>query len=251
MAKQAKLFQHDTAEYDKELLDLQLEADASAVQAGRKSKKVTLTGRPAMSNPKYQNIVREPFVSEGLVLEVMGSMGLHLCLGIRKDAYDSFESYVFMIDRDILEWLTSDSSVIDKVPIAKEMNRILTELHDARRDRSALAAVIDVTLPTSKAVLERHVAEIEHEADNTGLSHVLRLSQKGTYPKLKKCDDNFEGLDLQKRHRDLLKVSSTIMLQSLSQAAPHAAAAASQLISVAGCAPRCCCLTAYRTDGSY
>jgi len=205
MTTQSELYAKDTTAFEESVARRQQEADAKAKDEGRKRIKISQTaGKPAMSDPIYANIVRKPFISKGLVLDVVGSMGLHLCLGIRKDAYDMFEVVVMSIDAEILQWLMADDSDCDRLKLARKTDAALTELHDSRRDRNALALVLDVTLPGTLAALESNIADLEEEATDIGLAHVVSRSAAGSYKKV--TDDDDDGADeLQSKHAALFK----------------------------------------------
>ena len=85
---------------------------------------------PTGKEDKYKSIVQEPLVqftsTEGRkfrVIHVIGSMVLHMCLGVRKDALDMLEDAAREIDKTIKDWSEFSSLLQRSISTARIAHR--------------------------------------------------------------------------------------------------------------------------------
>lgn len=178
MTQQAVEYAAEYQKYEAELAKAK-ESEAHQKATTGKKQKVTMPKPPEGKSPQFQNIIHRPLKSTGKVIHVVGSMALHICLGVRKLAYDMFEAEIRKLDNELKGWgvegLASLSKLQDKLYTAN------AAVEDSRLEYEA-------TLPAQESHLEAEIKEMESLEDD-GDGWALRKN-KGPKSKYKEsCDD--------------------------------------------------------------
>ena len=157
MRKQAETYLRKKEEYDKAMEATNPPQEAAAANGApsltprvkrRRAKPVDVEGRKMEEpDPKdHQSMYALPLVSYGRVIDVIGSIVLRICLGVRKDALDWLKMSARLADREILKWSVESP----KAPMTEQ------RVQAARK-------VLEVDLPQKLQLVRMELQTLESE----------------------------------------------------------------------------------------